>query len=190
MKFFKNFLALLVAVLMIIACQKEAIEETVDLSSREGILAYFADDIDAYVKEHNNLEIEYTSLEEVNETFESYGLEPVTLESIGITDEEYIAAQNRINNPDIANSRCTGNLAVYFGDNYLNMNNRLDRDDVARFKIGLNGTREPFIRTQDYFEFGYFSIIWGFNEGIPNPSPNTNDGVVALQIILGIRPCM
>ena len=72
------------------ACQKESVGElSENQPSIENDLA------EVYINNETG-PIEYVTLEELNQALIDNGLEPVTLEELGVTQEEYAAAQARV----------------------------------------------------------------------------------------------
>ena len=80
-----NLLVILAALsLAFSSCNKENFEPTEELA----------------ITPNKTLTTEYISLEEMNAALVEAGLNPVTLEELGLTAEEYQAAQERINDPN------------------------------------------------------------------------------------------
>ncbi len=149
----------------------------------------------------------------MNRMYIKYGLEPVTLEELNITEEEYQIAQERVNNSNIAQSRgnCTPDyskcsipplaLAVFVGD--ISSNGALSTFDIIKAKQQwinktcaggvpckeLSTAYAPF----DIKIFGWFTSntgLWPPQNGLfDNDKCDDEDVWIAQRIILGIYPC-
>ena len=114
MKSLRVFLCLLVAGALMTACEKENVESLLETSKQQ---TFNVDEyMDAYLKKHGEVKIEHLSLEELNNVLVENGIKPVTLEEIGLTQEEYEAGQARINNPNFAYDRCSASNIMGMGD--------------------------------------------------------------------------
>lgn len=176
MNFFKKFLTLCLFVSILSSCQQEnvtpVVEDSVTMTDIESMHQ-------AYITKHGqDATIEYTSLEEMNEVFVANGFEAVTLEELGITQEEYDFAQESINSENIVSLRCAEPVYQFLGD--LNGDNALSTSDMvlARGAILAGATSAGL--------FGYLSAVW--YSDLSTLHLSTVDLLVARRVILGV-PC-
>lgn len=193
MKSLRVFLCLLAVGALMTACQKENLQQSENLSDAELLEKEIKADYAKYVAEHEELTIEYTTLEELNAVFGEHGMEPVTLEGLGITEEEYRIAQEKVNNPEIAQERCSGYLALYYGD--MNNNGSLNVFDILQINSWLliygNGNSTVTPPGSEYRRAALFSAEVGVwpgttNQGNEHLYLNQTDKNIAVNIILGI----
>ncbi len=121
MKLFQRLLLLALISGVLFSCEQEQLkleEETLDVS------ALTRADIEqlhkAYIERHGrDVVIEYTTLEELNATYEAQGLPKVTLDELGLTIAQYEAAQARIKQikeGTAVESRCSDPVYLFLGD--------------------------------------------------------------------------
>lgn len=158
------------------ACQKEKIENA---PTEVDLTAQIQKDYEAYTATYGEVKIEHASLEELNQVFVENGQSPVTLEEIGVTEEEYIAAQERIKNLDGVESRCNPFYRFLIDYNGNGIGNTLDVFLVNKVILGID---PPSIRS---INFGYISFAWQ-NQGI---ELSTFDRALAVKMVLGIITC-
>jgi len=189
----KNLTVFLGSVLLFLfvfsSCSKEAtdIVQNENLTP-EAILAMHQDEIDEYVTTHEELNIEHSTLEELNKTLIENGMQPYTLEDLGITQEEYSEAQERIKSlqgANILDDRCPQYYSVYFGD--CSDDGKLSTWDIVLFTKARLYQDFSQCTQYEYSRFGFISNFWGDDN---NPNPSQQDGDTAQKIILGIYPCI
>jgi len=181
MKILGNFLILGLVLSLIFACQQEdlnLVEQEPDYDAR--IEQYVQD----YIERHGHSgSVEYTSLEELNEHLIARGLPPTSLEELGLTPEQYEAAQERIKkmeNGTLVEGRCDDAIYDILGD--IDGDGELTSLDIAIAQQVIlgNSTQAP----------GLFECI--SDECGSDISPGcvltTFDLVVAQRILLGV-PC-
>ncbi len=188
MKSLRVFLCLLAVGALMTACQKESIDELSTLKVEE---------TNSDLTQSSKPPIEYTSLEELNAVFIENGLTPFTLEDLDITQEAYETAQEMLNDPNIARSRCSGQTATFWLD--VNDSGSVSIVDVLRARQRILGLPEAWLDgiTQDeYNNFGFATAIWptmadGATGAPLNPDPalTGRDLTIAVRIILGIYVC-
>lgn len=181
MNFFKKFLTLCLFVSILSSCQQEdvipVVEDSVTMTDVESMHQ-------AYITKHGqDATIEYTSLEEMNEVFVANGFEAVTLEELGITQEEYDFGQERINSGNVADLRCDEPVYQFLGD--MNDNGTLSAADIVLARKVLVGTLPP---SQNSVYFGYLSAVWQSNFSQGTLDLTTFDLIVARLVILA-TPC-
>lgn len=178
-----SFLILMAIGLFFAACTKEEIKtETDEVLTLQEAKAQLQPEMDQYMLEHDEVSIEHTSLENLNQALIAEGLESVTLEELGISLEKYDQAQANIKS-ETAAERCSGSWAVFLGD--MNGSGTLSTLDVVlmrkcRLLISCN---DP----QQWLYSGYMSWFWGVDT---NSNPTSVDEDTAIQIILGLEPCL
>ena len=175
MKNCKWLLATLMVLLMA-SCQKEA---TVNLEENTRFEKQLQAEYEKYLAEHDELYIEYTTLEELNKVYIENGLEPVTLEELGVTEEEYAAVQARVNNPEFAQDRCN---AWYWFLIDMNGDGNASIADLVLAQNVILGIDPPSAASEN---FGTISYWWVGS----NPNLSTYDITIANQMILGIITC-
>jgi len=177
MNFLKRFLTLCLFVSVLSSCQQENITP-VDSSMN---MTDIEEMHQAYIAKHgHDVIVEHTSLEEMNAAFTAAGMETITLEELGITQQEYDFAQERINNGDFASLRCGQAHYQFLGD--MNGDRRLTPADVILASNVLLNTALPSTESE---RFGLLSHYW---YGDNTTQLSTIDLVVANRVILGF-PC-
>ncbi len=177
MKFSSNFLLFVFLIFLVFACEQEdtaPTEQTLDSKAR--IEQY----VKQYLEQYGQPKVEYTSLEALNELFVANGLPIVTLEELGVTLEQYEAAQERIKaiaTGTAIESRCDDPVYQILGD--IDGFNGLDGNDVALAQMIILGTS-----TQSPRLFGCLSdhAGWQSNTGCVL---TIADLVIARKVILG-----
>lgn len=162
MKSLRVLLCLFAVGAFMTACQKTAIDELTDAK------------VSVESDTETNVVIEYTSLEALNKLYEENGLVPFTLEELGITEVEYLAAQERINNKEIAQSRaeCSSSINTTFqNDGDMNENGSVTGFDLVLARKVILG-QAPATNASD--DFG--TISWSWN--------GSNDQISVFDIIL------
>ena len=117
-------------------------------------------------------------MEKLNEVFVENGLEPVTLEKLGISEEEYRLVQERRNNPEYAQDRCN---AWYWFLIDMSGNGNATAFDVALAQRVILGLDPPSSASSN---FGTISYWWAGT----NPYLSVYDLTIATQMILEIIP--
>lgn len=180
MKLFSKFLLFVSFIGLMLACEQEdatPVKERLD--SRDQIEQY----VKQYLEQHGQPpSVAYTSLEALNELFVANGLPTMTLEELGITFEQYEAAQERIKavaTGTAIENRCDDTTYDVLGD--IDLDNQLTSNDVVIARMIILGTS-----TQSSRLFGCLSDYAGFtfNQGC---ILSTADIVVANGFLLGLR---
>jgi len=180
MKSLSLFLCLFAVGALMTACQKETIKETsLKLGSPEWEQK-MQEDYAKYVEKHGEIQIEYMSLEELNDFNVKHGMEVVTLEGLGVTKEEYDDAQARINNPEVAKSRCNN---FYWALIDMNGSGTATGFDLFLATRVIRGQATPSDESED---FGTISYWQGQGDG---EILTSFDVSLANQMILGIITC-
>ena len=174
MKKLKFLLILAISTLMIYSCADNSDLTQENLSLEEHI---------ELAKQGDGGIIEYLTLDELNAFYISKDMPTVTLKELEITEEEYEAAQKRINN-EVASVRCQGFIAIYL----------LDTNNSGSFSsIDIWIASQALLGVLPYgpkFElFGFASLYWAPHQNF-NGHFTTLDKLVAQQVLLGIQPCM
>lgn len=172
-----NFLfAMFMAMVLMTACQKE---KTDLVSTEMNLDAQIQQDYEDYIAEHGEVQIEYTTLEKLNEVYIENGLPPVTLEELGVTEEEYSEIRNRVLiNANNVEARCNS-FYWYLIDMNLS-GTATGADLIEARKVILN--RNPPSPLSE--RFGSISWHW---LGINYPL-TTHDMALAHKMILRVIP--
>ncbi len=141
------------------------------------------------VVNNNKGPVAFLSLEEMNQIQIDNDLPILTLEDLGITEAEYLAGQERVNNPNVASVRCEGETTLLYLD--------LIDDDILTMSDVLEARKGILYGYSGgaYDDFGYASLVWpSYVDNMGYPSGNsdltTYDLVLARRIILGIYQCI
>lgn len=180
MTLLKNLLLIGILISSFTACQQEELNLVDDFQTDSFNVQEAHND---YISKHGrDVIIEYTSLEELNRVFQDNGLQPITLEEIGMTQEEYDFAQENIQNGNIADLRCDDPLYQFLGD--MNQNGSLSTSDVVLATRVKNGLDPMSIYS---YRFSYISYYWS-SDGITHGEIEIVDIEDAIKVILG-DPC-
>ena len=169
------------------ACEKNSVEEMTTLKS----------EVEESSLQSGQSPIEYVSLEELNAIFVENELTPITLDELGVSQEEYDKVQAQLNNPNIARSRCSGNTATTWLD--IDDSGFVSAFDILRVRQFLLIKPEAWLNgiTQDEYDtFGFATDIWPtIADGASGPPATSTsrltlaDVLVGYKVILGIYVC-
>lgn len=133
-----------------------------------------------YIARHGqDVVVEYTSLEDLNRIFEENGVPTISLEEIGITQEQYDAAQASLLNGNVASPRCDDPVYQFLGD--MNDNGILTAYDTVLAVRVILGIDPPSTASS---LFGYIS----FYAGVGSPQLTNLDRIIAIRVVLSL-PC-